>query len=310
MDRLIFELKFLRKIMLAPCNDERDKMDLFSRYMETELNGMDINMYHNKRRDIFARAFTTCKLFVVLQCVHDVTCLFYQLEKQKEDITITDDEMNELIGLLTFYLTHFKSCESINLPKNRRKCVEVLSMVLLIVLQSNKKDECQSWIKEFMPDLKSLRNVYGDTMLHDVIGKCEGVSRCFPILPLVQMLVEEGKMDVNVENNAGRTPLHLLSGVVANVTWMAQEVSEDIKSVAELLINNGAHMDSVDERGREASAGLAKAFPQFSFNANLKCLAAKALIKHGVNLERFKPATLVPFIQSHIPRRGKPVQRK
>ena len=58
-------------------------------------------------------------------------------------------------------------------------------------------------------------------------------------------------------------------------------------------------MDSLDNTGNEASHAFSRLFPKWSFNFNLKCLAARAIIKHGVQYENIAPKTQLAFIESH-----------
>ena len=72
-----------------------------------------------------------------------------------------------------------------------------------------------------------------------------------------------------------KTPLHLLS---ARLAYMEQNVkglfptmpTEDTVRIAEILINNGAHMDAVDDFGNEASGYFPQRFPQWSFNVSFE----------------------------------------
>ena len=164
----------------------------------------------------------------------------------------------------------------------------------MVLLQSSKKAECEAWVKEHLSEMKSFRTKEGSSILHRAIEIEVG---CFTREPLMRLLVEHGKIDMNVETNKKSTPLHLLS---KHASWLDQP-TEDMIKVAELLIDNGAHMDSVDITGKEASHAFSKYFPQWSFNFNLKCLAARAVLKHGVKYEHIKNKTLLTFIESHKP---------
>ena len=202
---------------------------------------------------------------------------------------ITDDQMAAMLDLMTFYLGQCNtSVYEMNLSSLR-----LFLLLLLVLMSSNQKDECEAWMRAHMSELKSLRSIKADSILHLIITINDGD---LPQEPIVRMLVEEGKMDVNVTNVYRQTPLHWLSSFFLTV---AKGRHQNIIRLAELLINNGAHMDAVDVNGKEASHGFAKGFPQWSFNVNLKCLAARAVIKYGY--EKFVPKTLIPFIQSHKP---------
>ena len=113
----------------------------------------------------------------------------------------------------------------------------------------------------------------------------------------MRQLVEHGKIDMNVETNNKSTPLHLLLKYASR----HDQPTEKMIKVAELLIDNGAHRDSVDITGKEASHAFSKKFPQWSFNFNLKCFAARAVLKYRVKYEGVAPKKLIPFIPSHKP---------
>ena len=164
---------------------------------------------------------------------------------------------------------------------------------MVVLLESNKKHESEVWIKEHVYELISLRTKGGDTILHKVFYIC---LDCFPIESFVRMFVEECKMDVNVQNNWRATPLHCLSSMI-----MCEQIypTEDVMRVAELLISNGSHMDAVDVDGLEASQYFSRRCPKWSFNFSLKCLAARAILKHGY--EQYVPKNMIPFIESHKP---------
>ena len=119
--------------------------------------------------------------------------------------------------------------------------------------------------------------------------------------PIMRLLIEGCKMDVNVENICRETPLHWLSSDVSLLP--RRQPTEEMMNIAELLIDNGAHMDSVDICGKEASSTLSQKFPKWSFNVNLKCLAARAILKHGVKYKKVVADTEVDFIESHKPGR-------
>ena len=166
--------------------------------------------------------------------------------------------------------------------------------LIVILLASNKKSDCEVWIKENMSELLSLSTHTGDSMLH-LIPTIEVGP--FDFKPMLRMLVTEGKMDVNVVNKFRQTPLHLLSRRLHFLLSFHLR-TEKILGVAELLIDNGAHMDAVDNIGMEASYYLSQRFPKWAFNFSLKCLAARAILKHGVRYEKM-PDMLEAFIQSH-----------
>ena len=159
--------------------------------------------------------------------------------------------------------------------------------------KDNTKKKCEAWMRDNMENLIALRSKRGVSILHAAI---DAYVFGYPRLPIVRLLVEVGKMDVNVRDISDQTPLHLLSDKVLH--RRKSQPTEEETSMAEILINHGAHMDSKDVHGREASNVFSQKFPQWSFNFSLKCLAARAMVKYGVKYEKL-PGQLTAFIEEH-----------
>ena len=116
----------------------------------------------------------------------------------------------------------------------------MLMYVSVVLLSSNKKHEWEAWIREHLSKLKSLGTATDETILHLAVMSYY-VS--FPRAPFVKLLVEDGKMDVNVENQLKQTPLHWIVCSEAEVLSDKKTTPvEDFTRIAELLIYNGAHM--------------------------------------------------------------------
>ena len=282
--------------MLAPASTN-NRFDLHSSYMDNnDLYGMDIHMY-NRKRESFPHVIGGWSQERLLDHCEESAVGNAIYEFEKGDQNITDEQLKSLIEMMTFLLTHAKMCVNQKTADvGRTACVNLLGMLTVLVLNGNKKMEGESWIKEHLSELVAIRSTYGNSLLH-------GAAHCTcdrtPRAPFVKLLVERGKMDVNVENISRQTPFHLLCRDLAFMKHYKMKLTQDMMTVAELLIYNGAHMDSQDDMGREASAEFSKTFTQWSFNVNLKCLAAKAIVKDGVSYENIKPATLIPFIETH-----------
>ena len=295
MDNVIFELRFLRKMLSTPTTDNR--IDLFSADIDTDLCGMDINMYSRKRDRLreFMRRWRRSSFLV--DCNVTVTRLLFR-DNQRDDYQyITDEQITFLLEMMNFLLVQHTSRDLEN-PPLFCLCITLLVKLSVVLLESNKKAECVVWIREHLSELTSLTTNESKSILHVLCGVFVG---CFPKEAMVRLIVENGKMDVNVENIRRQTPLHVLS---VDASWyMPDKPNEDTMRVVELLINNGAHMDSMDVNGLEASWFFSQRFPQFSFNFNLKCLAARAIIKHSIRYEKIVglPADLVKCIDSHKP---------
>ena len=293
MDNAIFEMQVLRKIWFSPTSATNNAVDWES-MDTTDIRAMDILMFQEKRD----RYNGYSKTKIVSLCTSDVKLALFPRDQELYR-NISDEQISILLELMTCYLLQCKSFQSDSL-------LDLLVYLSVFLLASNKKQESEVWIREHLSELASLRNTYGTSILH----KCMNywMYDNLPKEPLVRLLVEEGKMDVNVVNTALReTPLHFLSrglcfAEVIHGQFKTFKGKEDMMNIAEILINNGAHMDAVDKFGREASHVFSQRCPQWSFNVSLKCLAARALVKHGVRYEKHAPALLIPFIESHKPK--------
>ena len=305
MDNAIFEMEFLRKVLFAPTiggSGTKNKVDWKS--METDLRDMDMLMVQETRR----RSSKLSKAMVISFCRIHVRHALYPTDQQIYR-NITDEQISILLELTTCYLLQCKSFEDD--ASVSQHLLDVLVILNVFLLASNKRQECEAWVREHLSELVSVRNARGDSILHQCMNEIEWMlinKLTLPMEPFVRLLVEEGKMDVNVVNTQRReTPLHVLS---ASHCYMERNESglypnmptEDTMKIAQTLINNGAHMDAVNAFGREASWFFSQRFPQWSFNVNLKCLAAKAILKHGVRYEKRAAKVMIPFIESHKPK--------
>ena len=276
--------------MLAPERVNK-QVDINSLFMDTVGEGITTDWL--KQRKYILSGSSGRKTILVSRCVEH---LKPSLSHVSDNQNITEDQINVLLEIMTLVLIECKSCEDGMLLYCRDKCIESLVRLIAILTSSNKSSECKAWMKEHMLDLTSLRMDGEGSILHLAL-KLD--ARYFAKEPIVRMLVEVGKMDVNVVNSMKETPLHLLSTVLRRQLVRGQQPTEEMLKLAELLIDNGAHMDAMDTVGYEASHGVSRAFPQYSFNVNLKCLAAKALLENGVKYKSIAPKTVVPFIESH-----------
>ena len=293
MDTAIFELKFLRKVMLTPNKIVGIYLD--SSYMDTDLGGMDSDAYERKRASLILQSVVWGMAGIMDRLKSDVdSSLFPQNHDEDAYRNINDDQINAIMEIMNFHLLQCKSRDISIFRYCRTVCMVKILQLIVVLLESNRKMECEAWIKEHLSTLRSVRNNDGDSILHLAITVPIGG---FNRISIVKVLVEKCNMDVNAENRKRQTPLHVLSGVV----WVTSHPPiEKVVGLTELLINNGAHMDSLDVLGNEASHVLSRKFPRWSFNVNLKCLAARAILKHGVKYEeKGLPATLIPFIHTH-----------
>ena len=272
-------------MVLAPTTN--NVVALYSPYMDTDLCDMDNdNVMFRRRIASLAPRRPWSKDGLIRNCTGEInTSLFPHLGRREQSCqNITDEQIKVAMEMMNFLLLKGSSCEDSTF------LTTILPKLIVFLLVSNKKRECEVWLREHMSELESLKYDENESILHKVLN----MRPVLPIEPTVRFFVEQGKMDVNVENIRRQTPLHLISARVYRLSYLTKE---DLR-MAEIMKDNGAHMDAVDVNGSEASSFL-KRFPQWSFNVSLKCLAARAVLKHGISYE--KCADLIPFIESHKP---------
>ena len=291
MDKIILKLRLLRKVL--PTEQQLDVNSLRS-----EFNGLHPFLYS-------IGDTLRPKSEIELECHYDIVYDFSLVSLMDEHkaaafIIEAEQHITTLLDMMTFILYFDNPCvfddDEDNMMKQiRMGCImDTLVRLTEVLLEGNKKAQCAAWVKEHMSKLKSLRMPNTeDSILHRAMP-FHNAGSTLRIEPIVRLLVEQGKMDVNVENSDKETPFHILS-----LTASDTPPTEDMVNVAELLIDNGAHMDSLDKSGNEASHAFSRLFPKWSFNFNLKCLAARAIIKHGVQYENIAPKTQLAFIKSH-----------
>ena len=286
MDLLISDLRCLWRTLLAKTKTKTG-MDLFidtsrdmNRFLDQRLSESHTsNLYQSKQnRD------------VILDCISAQSRL-REVHRNGDYKEISDVEMKTVMDLMTFLLTFAKSRKSQKRSLSGVVCFYVLFNSSIFLLWSNKGQDYETWMKTHMSDLQTLRNEHGDTFLHAAADR-----HCSRI---VKLLVEDGRMKVNVVNYIRETPLHLFCGELPSPLPSGWIPTPGMERIVELLINNGAHIDAADSSGNEVSGVLARAFPRWSFNVNLKCLAVKAIVKHGVRYEELMPTQMISFIETH-----------
>ena len=290
-DCVIFQLKFLRRILSAPTTD--NVIDLS--YMSNDQNEFDPEVFQQQMEHV--TSFGDLKRDTVITWCHDQV-----KDKIKESPAdafrvISQEQVRVLFDMMRFLLVQYGSSDDIS-PPSRSKYVDMVMLLCVVLLQSNRRAECTWWIREYMSALTSIRmNHTGESILHRALNVDVGT---FPREPIMRLLVEEGKMDVNLQDNNKQTPLHLVSFSVEFRVFSRKSPTDEMKQLAELLINAGAHMDLKDSYGNEASNHLHAIRPQYRFNVNLQCLAAKAILKSGVRYQEILPPDMIPLVDDHI----------
>ncbi len=145
------------------------------------------------------------------------------------------------------------------------------------------------------------RTTSGESLLHLSVMKNnvlksqnnmfeEGQFNFFPSVEVTRLLVECGAK-INSKSLTSDTPLHAAS-ILTNFRH----------EIVETLLENGAHIDArndINQRPLE----LLRHVPDCKINPlnymSLKCMAARAVVQHGLHYKNEVPAILEKFIEDH-----------
>ncbi|XP_014291823.1 protein fem-1 homolog B isoform X2 [Halyomorpha halys] len=121
----------------------------------------------------------------------------------------------------------------------------------------------------------------------------------FPCAETTKLLIKCGA-DVNALDDDRNSPLHT---IVLYQTRLSD--FRTLHSIIKDLIDAGAHIDIVNNRGdtplETAATGIAEIILRSQNKVSLKCLAARAIARHGIEYEEQVPSTLIDFIELHGP---------
>jgi Fem-1 family protein b len=161
-------------------------------------------------------------------------------------------------------------------------------------------------VHKVVSDIKPKSKRSGKSLIHMAVDSVTPIDDFhtrdvvrFPCAKTTKLLIEAGA-DVQVMDNDGNTPLHLIVGY--------QRVVGDfltLHSVITSLVDAGAHVDVVNANGKtpmaKASTGVAEIILKSQQRLSLKCLSARAVKRHGLSYIGQVPATLEHFISLHGP---------
>ena len=200
------------------------------------------------------------------------------LEYVLDIVLLPPPEVNcSLRSLLSTNQNHGNSVISV---KRMMMCVlNILSMCFPTPL-------IKKWIQEQRCRLQDFRMPDGETLLHFLCASNNPM--------LMELLAKMGQLDVNTRDNTGKTPLHLISSRCRQLGRMS---TPEIEKMAEILIDNGAHMDLVCNEGKTAAEHLPTRL-QNRLRLNLRCQAAHVIREHNLAYNHI-PESLVKFIDSH-----------
>ncbi|CAF1237444.1 unnamed protein product [Didymodactylos carnosus] len=129
----------------------------------------------------------------------------------------------------------------------------------------------------------------------DTSASTSNLAYKFPCSSTARLLIEFGAK-VNAMDASRNTPLHIIAGC-------SMHNLDEAENIIESLIDNGAHTDTVNDNGKipfdcgklENIRRILKARARIS----LKCLVAKAIVKHQINYHKHVSMTLATFIRNH-----------
>ncbi|XP_076177028.1 protein fem-1 homolog B isoform X2 [Ptiloglossa arizonensis] len=166
------------------------------------------------------------------------------------------------------------------------------------------KDKAHHLVHELCVLQLSLKD--GQTLLHLAVNDETPVNNfhisdtCkFPCSGTAKLLVRCGA-DVNAMDNERNTPLH----VIVSCRKLISDF-ETLYSIIMELIEAGAHMDTVNSRGKTpyyaATTGEAEVILRSQTKLSLKCMAAKAIKTYNLSYCEQVPRSLESFIELHGP---------
>ncbi|XP_073999776.1 protein fem-1 homolog B isoform X2 [Rhodnius prolixus] len=121
----------------------------------------------------------------------------------------------------------------------------------------------------------------------------------FPCASTTKLLIKCGA-DVNALDNERNSPLHIIAGYQKPIRNFLT-----LHSIITLLIEAGAHVDIVNNRGEiptdTATTGITEIILRTQSKPSLKCLAARAINRHQLRYRSQVPEALVSFIELHGP---------
>ena len=143
------------------------------------------------------------------------------------------------------------------------------------------------------------KDVCGNTILHYFFKKnfYTNETDAFVLIDVVKILLSS-RFNVNVTNNRGDTPLHIVATMKPS-----NDVIPMFTNLLEILLDEGAHQDFVNHDGKTAM-DLAESDEAYSIlwkrrKLELKCISARAVKKLGLPYVGVVPKILENYILMH-----------
>ena len=143
------------------------------------------------------------------------------------------------------------------------------------------------------------KDVWGNTILHYFLKKkfYTNETDAFVLIDVVKILLSS-EFNVNVTNNRGDTPLHIVATMKPS-----NDVIPMFTNLLEILLDEGAHQDFVNHDGKTAM-DLAETYEAYSIlwkrrKLELKCISARAVKKFGLPYVGVVPKILENYISMH-----------
>ena len=200
-----------------------------------------------------------------------------------------------------------------------RNFIYFLHLMLRMGMETSTAGVFEAWIKENADKIRSFV-LFGDSFLHQAIfchvhfqGLMIDGRLYYHTNGSLKLLLEV--CDVNARNKCNKTPLHYISELVydsfqgwwnhydlqlANLNMAAYDLHvANWSMVADILINHGAHLDILSDKGVPAVYGLSKKWRKtYNKVPSIKCLATRVIVKHGVEYNKL-PQLLQEYVKLH-----------
>ena len=236
-----------------------------------------------------------------------VVTIMYSLWMEKEPPPNTSqlpfDSIMDVINYVTDLVFHLQKHPDPLQNRKAKKFVGILSDSIRMFIENDKETspEFQKWLSGYFKFTNSHPGVY--TILHRTCFKCPPMST----IKIIQLFIV-GKVDPNVKNEHGDTPLHCLAH--------RKQFSDVAVAATKLLLSVGAHLDQSNKKG-VTPLDLFKARKTYLDKKGLvpdpyiqklthtllplSCLCAQVIRQNSIPFEeKYQlPSHLVPFIQSH-----------